>query len=118
MKDNLNTMREFQPLNEAEYAAVAEVVERMNAIDRIPCTRCQYCVKDCPQQINIPGVFGAMNQLLVFGNLEKARSSYGFASRKGGKACDCIACGQCEAACPQHIDVIEQLKACAEAFDR
>ena len=58
-----------------------------------------------------------MNQLLVFGNLEKARSSYGFATRKGGKASACIACGQCEAACPQHIDVIEQLKKCSEAFD-
>lgn len=117
MKDNLSTMRDFQPLNEAEYAAVAEVVERMNAIDRIPCTSCQYCVKDCPQQINIPGVFGAMNDLSVYGNEQRAKGSYGWATHKGGKACDCIACGQCEAACPQHINIIEQLKKCSETFD-
>ena len=28
----------------------------------------------------------------------------------------CIACGQCEAACPQHIGIIEELKKAAEMF--
>lgn len=117
MQDNLQTMRDFQPLNEQERAVVARAVERLNAIERIPCTSCRYCVKDCPQQINIPGILGAMNKVLVYGGVKKARGSYGFATEKGGKACDCIACGQCESACPQHIDIIEQLKKCAETFD-
>jgi predicted aldo/keto reductase-like oxidoreductase len=29
------------------------------------------------------------------------------------KAAECIACGQCEGACTQHIDIIERLKAFA-----
>ena len=117
MDDNLKTMTDFQPLSDAERKVIDNVVEAMNATPRIPCTKCQYCVKDCPQQINIPGIFGAMNTLLVYGNEASAKSSYGWATNKGGKASDCLACGQCESACPQHIDIIEQLKTIASKLE-
>ena len=46
------------------------------------------------------------------------RRQYAEAVRNGGCASDCIACGQCERACPQQIDVITRLKDCAAQFDR
>ena len=58
-----------------------------------------------------------MNDLKVYGNLQASKNSYGWATNKGSKASTCIACGQCESACPQHINIIEQLKACAETLE-
>ena len=51
------------------------------------------------------------------GNRAGAVGNYSFATRTGGKASDCIACGQCEAACPQHIEIIEELKKAVEMFE-
>ncbi len=118
MQDNLKTMRDFKPMTDADKAVVAEAVVALNAIERIPCTGCSYCTKDCPQQINIPGAFGAMNNLLVYGNEAGAQGNFNFATRNGGKPSSCLACGQCESACPQHINIIEQLKKCAEKFEK
>jgi predicted aldo/keto reductase-like oxidoreductase len=53
----------------------------------------------------------------VFDNETSSRNEYNWASRSGVKASDCIACGQCESVCPQHIEIIEELKKCAEFFD-
>ena len=117
MKDNLATMSDFKPLDEADRKVIANAIDALNAIERIPCTSCSYCTKDCPQQINIPGVFAVMNDLKVYGNLQASKNSYGWATNKGSKASACIACGQCESACPQHINIIEQLKACVETLE-
>ena len=63
-----------------------------------------------------PGILEE-NRKLVFENEEAGQRSYNFHTANKGKASDCIACGQCEGACPQRINIIERLKDCAEAFD-
>lgn len=118
MKDNLSYMKEFKPLTGGERQVIAKAQEILAGIDSIPCTACRYCTDGCPMKINIPAIFGARNKQLIFEQMEQGEKDYARVTQEGGKAGDCIGCGQCEAACPQHINIIERLKQCAEVFDR
>jgi predicted aldo/keto reductase-like oxidoreductase len=118
MEDNLATMSDFRPLDDAEYAVAERVREALSAIESIPCTNCRDCVKDCPREIDIPDIFDAMNQYLIFDSLEPGKSFYDLYTRNGNTAGTCTECGQCESVCPQSIGVIRELKRAAAAFER
>ncbi|MBR6405714.1 MAG: aldo/keto reductase [Lachnospiraceae bacterium] len=117
MNDNTGYMENFEPLSDLEQETIKKAVEIINAVPTIPCTACKYCVDGCPMSINIPGIFAAMNFLKVYGNQDGAKERYERATRDGGKASDCLQCGQCEEHCPQHISIIETLQEAAELFD-
>ncbi len=117
MKDNLSYMQNFQPLSNDEKKIVEKVQQKLTSIPSIPCTSCQYCTKGCPQEIVIPKIFGAMNIHLIYNNLKEAKRKYMWETRSGGVASKCIECGQCEAACPQHIHIIDELKKVSEILE-
>ena len=117
LNDNVSYMENFQPLSDAERETVQKAVEILNTLPTIPCTGCKYCVDGCPQKINIPGTFEAMNEYILYNNLERAKHSYENAVKEGGKASDCIQCGACEAHCPQHIGIIETLEKAAATLE-
>lgn len=54
MQDNISVMKDFQPLNETEYAAIEKVCEIFKEQNLIPCTACRYCIDGCPKKILIP----------------------------------------------------------------
>lgn len=116
MKDNLSYMKDFKPLTEKEKEAIRKAQEAINGVKSIPCTACHYCTAGCPKHIPIPEIFEARNKQLIWGQLEEGKAAYELAVKDAGTASDCIACGQCERACPQQIKVIERLKECARAF--
>ncbi len=117
MENNLSYMRRFQPLSEAEQETIRLAQKAFADVKSIPCTACHYCTEGCPMKIRIPEIFSARNAELVWNDRNQAQNRYNRAIRDAGRASDCIACGQCEGACPQHIPVIEELKACAAAYD-
>ncbi len=117
MEDNTSYMAHFRPLNDSERATIDEVVKILNSIPTIPCTACRYCVDGCPMQINIPAIFSAYNTYLVYGNLQGAKNSYKNAIKDHGMASSCVHCLQCEAQCPQKINITERLKEIAKVLE-
>ena len=117
MEDNLSFMRDFRPLSAEEQKTIHEAQRILGRSNTIPCTTCRYCVKGCPKQIPIPDIFTAMNQRLGSGQLAESVENYRAVTAGAGKASDCVACRQCEKACPQHIPIVEKLKECAAALE-
>lgn len=117
MEDNLSYMADFTPLTADQRLVLRRARELMGNSAVIPCTACRYCVAGCPKHIPIPEIFSAMNLRLGDGQTEQAVSAYDEAVQEGHMASDCVACGQCESACPQHIPVIQCLKDCAASLE-
>lgn len=111
VKDNVSFMRDFKPLTADEQAVVAAAQAELAKLKSIECTACHYCCEGCPMQIPIPDFFQALNRLLQFENVAEAKRRYERACKKAGvTASDCIACGQCEGACPQRLPIISYLE--------
>ncbi len=117
MRDNLQTMTGFTRLTEAQLETVEQARKALVSVESIGCTACRYCVDGCPMKIPIPDIFRAMNEHLIFDTTGTARRRYRNATKERGRATDCVACGQCEAACPQQLPVIRLLKECAKVLE-
>ena len=117
MRDNVSYMKDFAPLSERERAAVDRVREIFRAQDLIPCTACRYCVPECPKKIPIPNLFACMNARKQF---QQGNSSYYYDlhTASGGRASECVECGRCEKACPQHLKIRAHLKDVAKEFEK
>ena len=111
MDDNLSYMRNFKPLDEHEQGVIAAVQAALNADQSIACTGCHYCTEGCPMNIPIPEIFTVENRKKGSPEFRTLRE-YAIVTQGKGKASDCIACGQCESACPQHLPIIELLEHC------
>ena len=117
MRDDLGFMRDFQPLNRCEQAAVDKVCELIRTKHLIACTACRYCTDGCPMNISIPDLFACFNSKTVFRDWNADYYYHSIHTVNNGKASTCIKCGKCEEACPQHLPIRELLAKTAEEFD-
>ncbi len=121
LKDNISYMENLVPLNEEELQLIQKAVEIINSNIAVPCTGCSYCVDGCPMKINIPQCFSLFNadkQEVKEKGWTPQGEYYDRMTQTRGKASDCIACGQCEGICPQHLPIINHLKDVAEYFGK
>ena len=118
MKDNLSYMKDFQPLNETELEAVKKVQSIFRGMNLIPCTACRYCTDGCPRQIAIPDLFAVMNTKQIYHDWNADFYYNNVYTGAGRRASDCIQCGRCEKACPQHLPIRRLLTEITAEFEK
>ena len=117
MEDNVSYMKEFKPLNVAEFQTLDKIREMLHSKNEIPCTSCKYCVDGCPKHISIPDLFSCYNAKIHFHDWNADYYYNNVHTVNHGKASDCIKCGKCENICPQHLPIRQLLVEVAKEFD-
>jgi len=114
VEENAEIVSREGSLTPEELNRIDEMMEENKKLAGLYCTGCDYCMP-CPKEINIPMLFGIMNNHRVYGLTNHARNEYrdvvnGWSWVKSADASKCAECGECEAKCPQKLPIISQLK--------
>ena len=121
VEDNTGYMENFVPLTPEEIALTHRAADLINNKITVACTGCSYCTEGCPKKIPIPKYFSLYNEDMREDLEEKGwtvnESYYERLTESFGKASDCIACGQCEGVCPQHLPIIRFLRDVAQHYE-
>jgi len=118
LEQNVEYVSRMAPLSLVEMNAIEAMVKENKRLAELYCTGCRYCLP-CPCEVNIPYIFSMVNYNRVYGLKEYAKNGYdgiGSGWVEGKKADICTECGECEAKCPQKIQIRKQLKEAAEMF--
>lgn len=114
VEENCRIFQESAPLSEAEEGVLMDVAESLKG--GVPCTACRYCVDSCPQEIDIPMMMNAYNDLQF--DTSFTVSMQMDAVPEGQRAQDCIQCESCVQMCPQGIDIPAVLEDLAATLDK
>lgn len=111
--DNIHTFTEFGVMTEGEKEVIAKAKVMIEKRQKNRCTGCEYCMP-CPHGVDIPYNFKYWNDDSMFLDGTGKRHYKGLGNER---AIFCKECGKCEAACPQHISIREDLKKVARDFE-
>jgi len=105
-------------LSAEEHQLIDQLRAKYKQLNPIPCTQCGYCMP-CPNGVAIPDNFMLYNNGLVLGGSTQmlSRATYYFMPAEK-RASQCVACRQCEALCPQGIEISQWMPRVHEELSR
>ena len=111
IEDNLRIFDSIEPgvMDEEELKLIDNVRDAYNARTKIGCTGCRYCMP-CPMKVDIPRVFSAWNEASLYDVPNEENWNRNELKRLNQTPENCVACGRCEAACPQGLGIIKGLQ--------
>lgn len=102
-------------LSELEVRLMEKAARKYRELSPVGCTGCNYCTP-CPNEVQIPLLFQLYNQAEVYGEYEENEKTYYELLEENQRAGACVACSQCEEACPQNLEIIDLLAQTADYF--
>lgn len=102
-------------LKEQDLVLVEQARKAYESLAPIPCTQCEYCLP-CPNGVSIPKIFEVYNEAIMYEEFSGSRWAYMNQIPAAARADNCVECGECEAACPQSIQIIDWLAKAHEAL--
>ena len=110
--ENLRIIDTVEPgiMSSEELKLIDDVRAAYLSRTKIGCTGCRYCMP-CPNNVNIPGIFSAWNNFSLYQTDPKTDWNMQMIRKNNAGADNCVGYGACEAACPQHLNIIEKLQA-------
>lgn len=103
VQDNLNTFKNFKPLNASELELIDSVKTKLKSVTKVGCTGCKYCLP-CPQDVSIPFIFHLYNDYAMYKNEKYIENNYKDLVANKKDISKCVSCGACITKCPQGIN--------------
>ena len=113
LKENVEFVSRLEPLSQEEIDGLDKMMAENKRLADLYCTGCKYCMP-CPQEVNISHIFSMYNYYRVYNTHDYARKGYANIGVipwiRGTRADACNDCGECEAKCPQNLEIRRQLR--------
>ncbi|WP_181686229.1 aldo/keto reductase [Halorhabdus salina] len=97
-----------EQFSDDDQRTVERARERFEELMGVDCTGCDYCTP-CPTGVEIPRNFDLYNRLEMGDDPEAVLGEYDDMDEQA-RADACVACGECEPACPQNLEIISLLE--------
>ena len=113
-RENVATFAQEAPLEGGDRERLEGIAKELGNMQ--PCTRCRYCCRACPQELDIPYLIKLRDDCAFGASLTISMAVDSLA--EGKRPGDCLKCGACERVCPQNIGIPRILADLAEMVDK
>ena len=96
-------------LTDEDLKLIKEASNKYKELNPIGCSACRYCMP-CPNGVAIPEIFAFYNEYFSKNADDSVKAKFKQTLKPEQYADNCVKCGKCEQACPQHLRIIELLE--------